>query len=278
MVVVLVLIVMAFGAMTIPSFMSYTATGQKAASVTVVDVKRQYAADAAVELSLWRLNYNVDGVLDNLSLENPTYTYSTTINGIEVSYTVSVCESGEAGEPGAMPPTEAGLHLEAILEVDPGWAPTGEPVDFNYIVHARNYGEAALHLKGIHQNLPPNFEYIPGSYGGPPNPAFTEEWVTDHWELRWVFGSPKPNIASEDCYTIPFGVRGFLETGAYTDFGQGFVYYSAFGEETLLSIGTLGLATAVGLYDITASAGSYEIEANAGIYEDGAGLNSYQVE
>ena len=97
-------------------------------------------------------------------------------------------------------------------------------------------------------------------------------------ELSWEFNTPKPKINSGQSYSIPFGIRGFLETGAYTDFGQGFVAYSAFKEEELLSIGTLGLATAVGLYDVTASSGSYEIQANAGIYQDGAELNSYQVD
>ncbi len=276
--IILVLVVMAFGAITIPSFLNYTVTAQKAASINVTDVQRQYAADAGVELSLWRLAYNVDGIIDDLSLDDPSQTFTVTVNGIEVSYTISVSESGEGGEPGPMPETESGIHLEAVLEVDPGWAPVGVPVDFNYIVHARNYGESAVHLKGIYQILPQDFEYIPGSYDGPPNPVFTEEWVTDHWELTWDFTSPMPKINAGASYSIPFGIRGYLETGAYHDFGQGFVYYSAFGEEEELSIGTLGLAMSVGLYDVTASAGNYEIQANAGLYDDGAEVNSYQVD
>lgn len=278
MVIVLTLVVMAFGAITIPPFLHYTASAEKAAHVSIDDIKRQQAADAAVELGLWRLNYNVDGVLSNLSLANPTYTYTTTVNGIEVNYSVSVCDAGEGGEPGPMPPTQTGLHMEAILEVSPGWAPAGEPVDFTYTVHARNYGESAIHLKGIYQILPPDFEYIPGSYDGPPNPVFAEEWIDDHWELTWSFNTPRPKVDSEESYPISFGVRGYLTTGAYHDFGEGYTYYSAFGEEEELSVGTLGLASAVGLYDISASAGGHEIQSNAGLYQDGISSNSYQVD
>jgi hypothetical protein len=273
---VLVLVSLAVGALIIPPTVHYVSTGLKSARISQDRLLQQYATDGAVEYSRWQLAYNVGGVVTNLSLANPSSATTVTLNGIVVPTTIEISLSGEGGEPGPMPATESGIHLEAVLQVDPGWAPTGQPVDFDYIVHARNYGESAISLKGVLQILPPNFEYVEGSYGGPPNPVFTKTWVTDHWELRWDFGTPRPKVNAGQSYPIPFTATGFLPTGNYNNFGTGYVFFSAFGQEEVLQTGNLIIPYAIGLYDITATAGSYKIKANAGIFETGVQLNSYQ--
>ena len=273
----MVLIVLATGSLTIPATLNYMVTGAKAAKLSEAQLHKQYAADAGVQYMLWQLNYNVDGIVDSLDPLNPSYTTTITINGMEVSTTLEISVSGEGGEPGPMPTTESGIHVEALLEVDPGWAPVGEYTDFNYIIHARNYGTSNVSLKGVAQILPPNFEYIEGSYGGP-DAVFTKTWVTDHWELDWDFESPLPKVNSEESYPVPFVLRGFLSTGAYSYLGTGFVYYSAFGEEQTLTIQGLLNNISVGLYDITTTVGGETIKANAGIYESGVGVNSYEIE
>ena len=276
-VLLLVLAVLALGSLVIAPTLRYTDTGLRAASVSRNQLLRQYATDGAVEYSLWQIANNVDGIVDNLTLDNPSYTTSVTLNGIEVPITTEISHTGEGGEPGPLPPTQSGIYLEAVLEVDPAWAPVGQYTDFTFTVHARNYGTSVVKLKGVLQVLSPDFEYIPGSYAGPAA-VFTETWVLDHWELEWDFESPLPKIESEGSYPIPFGIRGFLSTGSYSEFGTGYVFYSAFGEEEILQAGSLLDAIAVGLYDITAAGGSFSVLANAGIYDSGTGTNSYQID
>ena len=273
----MVLIVLATGSVAIPATLNYVSTSAKAAQISETQLHKQYAADAAVQYSLWMLTYNVDGVVDTLNVENPSYATTVTVNGIDVPTTISISLSGEGGEPGPLPPTESGLNVEAVLEVDPGWAPAGTYSDFDYIVHVRNYGTSGVKLKALLQVLPPDFEYIDGSYTGPPG-TFTNTWVTDHWELNWDFDTPLPKVQPETSYPIPFAVRGFLPTGVYNDFGTGYIYYSGFSEQEVLVAGSLIGNYAIGLYDITATGGGQTVRANAGFYESGVEVNSYEVE
>jgi len=273
----MVLMVLCLGTLLIIPMLNFVYTGLRAARVSKEPLVMQYTNDSAVEYSMWLLTYNVDDIVNSLNTTSPGYTTTVTLNGIEVPITIEIALSGEGGQPGPMPPSESGLHLEAILEVDPSWAPTGEYTDFQFTVHARNYGTANIHAKDLLQVLAPNFEYIEGSYDGP-DADFTQTWVDDHWELLWDFSTPLPNVPSDGFITIPFAVRGFLPTGAHTDFGTGYIHYSAFGQEEVLETGSLLDAIAIGLYDITASGTKFRALANTGIYEFGTGLNSYQIE
>jgi hypothetical protein len=273
---VLVLVFLAFGSLAIPPTLNYVITGLKAAHISEEQLLRQYAADSAVEYSRWQLTSNIDGIRDTLTLSNPSYSSSVTVNGIVVPYTITVAQSAVGGAPGPIGPISSGILGEAILQVTPTWAPSGVPVDFTFTVHFRNIGTSAIHLKGLRQLLPPHFLYIQNSYVGP-NAVFTKQLVVDRWELNWNFKSPLPVVASGETYIMSLGARSTPPVGAYDDFGQGWVYYSSFGVEQTLSIGTLGQVTGIGLYDITASAGSYRIQGNVGIYDSGVEVNSYQV-
>ena len=276
-VLILALMVLCFGTLIIIPTLNHVNTGLLSTRVSKEHLYKHYANDGAVEYSLWLLTYNVDGIVDSLNMTDPGYATTVTLNGIEVPISIEIALSGVGGEPGPLPPTESGIHLEAVLEVEPSWAPAGEYTDFQFTVHARNYGESRVGLKGLLLILAPNFEYIDGSYAGPEG-EFTQTWVTDHWELLWDFTTPLPKVESESSYPIPFGIRGFLETGAHADFGTGYIYYSAWGEQVVLQAGNLLDNIAIGLYDITASGTMFRILASAGIYETGTGLNSYQIE
>jgi len=273
---ILVLLALLLGAVIIPSSFRYVNTALMTSRVSEGQLLKQYANDGAVEYSLWLLANNVDNIVSSLNTTNPGYFTTVTLNGIEVPISIEIALSGVGGEPGPMPPTESGIHLEALLEVEPSWAPSGEYTDFQFTIHARNYGQSAIKIKEVHQILPPNFDYIDETYAGP-EAVFTQTWVADHWELAWDLDSPYPTVASESSYPIPFKVRGFLETGAHADFGTGYVYYSAFGEETILQAGNILDNIAIGLYDITVSGSSLRILTSAGIYDSGTGVNSYQI-
>ena len=276
-VMIIVLIALVVGSFSIPPTLKYVSTGMNAARVSEDQLLNEYAAEGGVEYGLWQLAYNVGGIVDSLTVENPVAAATVTVNGIDVPTTIEISLSGEGGEPGPLPPTESGLNAEAVLQVDTGWAPAGQWTDFGYVVHARNYGTSQITLKGLLQILPPDFEYIDGSYTGP-DAVLTKTFVTDHWELDWDFTSPLPKVDSETSSPIPFSVRGFLPTGSFSDFGTGFLYYSAFGSEEVLQAGSLFDQIAIGLYDITTQAGNQTAKANAGIFESGAALNSYTLE
>lgn len=273
---VLVLVFLAFGSLAIPPTLNYVITGLKGAHITEEQLLRQYAADSALEYSRWQLNYNIDGIRDTLTLANPSYSSSITVNGIMVPYTITISQSAEGGAPGPIGPTSPGLLAEAILQVDPTWAAPGTPVDFTFTVHFRNIGTSTIQLKGLRQYLAPGFLYIQGSYVGP-DAVFTKQLVDGRWDLNWDFKSPLPTVASGQTYIMSLMVRSTPPVGAFDDWGQGWVYYSAFGAEQSLSIGTGGQVTGIGLYDVTATSGSYPIRANIGIYDTGAAVNSYQV-
>ena len=273
----MVLIVLATGSLAIPATLNYVVTGAKTAKILEVQLHRQYAGDAGVQYMLWMLEHNVDDVVGSLDPSNPSISTTITVNGEEVTTTLEISISGEGGAPGPMPTTESGIHVEALLEVDPGWAPVGEFTDFDYIIHARNYGTSSVSIKGVLQILPPDFEYIEGSYGGP-DAVFTKTWVTDHWELDWDFEEPLPSVVAEGSFPVPFTLRGFLSTGAYAYLGTGYIFYSAFGEEETLTTQGLLNNISVGLYDITTTVGGETTKANAGIYAYGVGVNSYEIE
>ncbi len=94
-VLVIVLLVLVVGALSIPPTLMYMGTGLKAAQVSEKRLLEEYAAEAAVEYSLWQIAYNIDGIVDGLSVENPVAITTLTINGIDV--TTVTCRLSSAG-------------------------------------------------------------------------------------------------------------------------------------------------------------------------------------
>lgn len=83
-------IVLALGSLLITPILRYVSTGLMEARISEKMLLKQYAADAAVEYSLWQLKHNIDGLIDQLNAENLSYNTSITVNGIEVSVTTAV--------------------------------------------------------------------------------------------------------------------------------------------------------------------------------------------
>ena len=228
-VMILTLIVMGFGAVTIPPFLDYVSTSMKSAGVAKEALRYQYAADAAVEESQWRLANNVDGIVDNLSLSNPSYNFSVTTNAIEVPYTVGIAlfkdvDTGQTPELPPLPPTQSGNHIEAFLNVTPKWMSCGLENVLIYDVYLRNYGTSNVGINELVQALPPSADYVSGSFLGP-NALLTETWVTDHWEVLWDFTNPKPRIRSGETLMVSFRIKVYVGVGSYNDFGAGWIYY-----------------------------------------------------
>ena len=282
-VMVMVLLTLAFGAAIIPATLNYVNTGRTSAGVSEEVMLRQYAADAAVEQSLWRLYHNVDGIVDDLSLQNPSDSFTTIVNGIQVPYTIEIAifkdaEGGDGTELPPLPPIESGTHIETLLNVTPKWMPCGQEYNLTYDLYTRSYGNAAVHIGELAQSLPPGASYVDGSYAGP-GATLTQTWMTDHWELLWEFENPRPRIMPVGTLLVSFNITITMGVGSFNDFGQGWVFYQASGQqEVQLNYGGTEDPIAVGLYDITSTAGSTQVQANASVCGSGSNLKSDQVQ
>lgn len=280
---ILVLIALSFGALTIVPALNYTNTGRNAARISQEHLLRQYANDGAVEYSLWKLAYNVDGIVDTLGLANPSHSTSVTLNGITVPTNIDIAlfngvESQGDPELPPFPPIESGVHIEGLLNVTPKWVPCGQEHELTYDIHIRNYGTSSVGLGDVSQILPPVPTYVAGSFVGPAA-DLTEAWVTDHWELLWDFTPPRPRIDSGGTLLITFRITVFVGEGTVNDFGTGVIHYQAKGTEQIqLNYGGTEDPIAIGLYDITTRAGTFGILANAAICESAVKLISYQIE
>lgn len=275
----LVLIALVLGSMLITPILQYGSTGLVASRISEELLLQQYAADAAVEYSLWQLKYNIGGVTDGLGPENPSSTTSITVNGIEVPVTTEISQSPQA-DTGPFPvlPSEPGIHLAVALTIiPPSWSGSGQTAYFTHLVYIYNYGTSEAHLKTLSQQLDPAFVYVADSYEGPAA-DLTTAYVGDHWELNFRFHTPRPRLGEQEAMVISFIASASGAMGEHTFSGSGQVTYAGFEQDAAMYSGTSGPAS-FGLYDITVTVGPYTLLVNVGITEEGElVLRSYQVQ
>lgn len=276
---IMVLLVLALGSLLITPMLNYVSTGLIEVRVSEEFLLRQYAADAAVEYSLWQLKYNVDGLTDGLDPENPSSNSTITVNGIEVPITTEISLSPDSDN-GTFPvlPSESGIHIAVALAiVPPSWSEPGETAYFTHLVYIYNYGTAQAHLKALFQQLDPAFTYVAGSYDGPAA-DLTETYVDDHWELHFEFSEPLPKLGGQEAIIVSFITEAEGDMGEQTYTCSGWVSYAGFEEEAVHYSGQSGLSS-FGLYDITVSIGGYTVLVNVGITEEGEiVIRSYQLQ
>jgi len=131
---ILVLISLAVGALLIIPTLQYVNTGLLETRISEKRLLEQYAADAAVEYSLWQLKC---GLADQLDPDNPSSSTSITVNDVEVPVTTEISQSPE-GDTGPFPvlPSESGIHLAAALEIiPPTWSESGQEAYFTHLVY-----------------------------------------------------------------------------------------------------------------------------------------------
>jgi len=266
----MVLLVLALGSLLITPMLNYVSTGLTGVRISEDLLFRQYAADAAVEYSLWQLKYNVDGLTEGLDPENPSSNTTITVNGIEVPIITEISMSPDS-ENGTFTvlATESGIHVGAALTILPSvWCGSGQKEYVTHLVYIYNYGTSAAHLKSVLQQLDPSLMYVEGSYEGP-SATLTKTNVGDHWELYFDFTQPLPKLNSEDIMLISFIAWTRKNMGEHEFSGSGQVTYAAFNTDEVASYsGESGLG-AVGLYDITVNVGGYTVLVNVGITEEG---------
>jgi len=268
---ILVLIALALGSLLITPTLNYVSTGLLETRLSKQQLLEQYAADAAVEYSLWQLKYNVDGLSDQLNPENPSANTSITVNGIDVPIITEITQSplGDAW-PFPVPSSQSGIHLTTALVIGPRFfSEDGQIAYFPHVVYMFNSGTSVLHMKSVFQQLDPRLTYLPGSYDGP-DADLTKTYVNDHWELYLDFAEPLPKLEAEEATFITFVASTSEEIGEDTYEGSGWVTYAAFGsEEEELFEGEYGPGTIGCYYDITVTVGSYSVQVTVGITEEG---------
>lgn len=268
---VLVLTSLAFGSLLIVPTLRYVSSGLFQTGISEELLLEQYTADAAVEYTLWQLNYNVDNITDQLNPENPSVDTSITVNGMEVPITTEITQSplGDTW-PFPVPISQQGIHLTTALVIEqPFFSEDGQTAYFPHVVYMLNTGTSSLHMKAAFQQLDPRFTYLPGSYDGP-DACLTETYVDDHWELHIDFAEPLPKLEAEEATFISFVASTSEHVEGNTYEGSGWVSYAAFGsEEEEYYEGEYGPGTIGCYYDITATSGSCTIRVNVGITEEG---------
>ncbi len=276
--IVLVLVALALGSLLIFPALQYVGTGLAGARVSQSLLLNQYAADAAVEYTLWQLTYDVDGLTTALDPDNPSSTDTITVNGIDVPVTTAISVNPESDE-GNFPTlaTESGVHLGAGMDIlPPDWAGDGDTAEFTHLVYVYNYGTSESKPKALYQQLDPRLTYEAGSYAGPPA-AVTATLVDGHWELVIDLDTPLPSLDPDEGFLISFRASGEANTDEEPFETSGWVTYAGFDEDLVFS-GDSGPAS-FGLYDITATVGGYTLLVNVGITEEGdIVLRSYQVQ
>ena len=268
---ILVLIALAFGSLLITPTLNYVSTGLLEIRVAEDLLRRQYAADAAVEYSLWQLKYNVDDIVDELDYENPSDDTTIIVNDLEVPIITEITQS-PLGEdwPFPVPASQSGIYLDTALDIkSPFWSEDGQTAYFPHIIYMYNSGDSVVHPNSLFQQLDPRFTYVEGSWDGF-DADLTKTYVYDRWELYFDLHTPLPTLEEDQATFVSFLVSTDGEIGDDTYLSSGSVGYSAFeAEEGEIFFGEYSPSTIGYCYDILAEVGAYTILVNVGITEDG---------
>jgi len=270
---ILVLIALALGSLLITPTLGYVSTGLIGSRISEEQLLEQYAADAAIENALWQLQYNVDGMTDQLNYENPSYDTAITVNGIEVPINISITQS-PLGEdwPFPVPASQSGIYLDTALDIkSPFPSDDGQTTYFSHVVYMCNSGDSVVHPNSMLQRLDPRFTYVEGSYDG-----FAADiiitYVDGHQELYFDFHTPLPTIVEGQATFVSFLVSTDEEIVDNTFSSSGSVGYAAFdAKEGEIFFGEYSPSTIGYYYDIEANVGACTILVNVGI-TDGGGL------
>ncbi|MFC1994505.1 hypothetical protein ACFLVI_04485, partial [Chloroflexota bacterium] len=262
----MVLIALAVGASLIIPSIDYVRTGIDSTEISEDTFLTQSAAEAAVEYSLWQLEYNVDGILDQLSVDDPSHNTSLPLNDVDVQITTQISQSPDSeSNPFEPPILESGIHLAVACEMNsPVWIGKGQKCYSTHMLYIYNYGSSAVHLKSIFQELDVGLTYVQGSYQGP-SADFSKNWVGDHWELYWDLDEPLPKLNPMDMIIVTFTTYTQQKTGDYIFSIDGWVEYSGFQEETVETYSGASGTASFSLYDISVEIGSYVVLLNVGV-------------
>lgn len=275
----LALVIMTVGVIIIGALLHHLNTSLSLASKSEERAITYYAADAGVEDAMWRLLNNQPppgegtGLYDLLTEPGQSTTYNITVNGMPVSIVVETREPSAGNE--TLPETQSGLCLHISKTRDPAWVPAGESAYFTYDIVIYNCGTWEAHLSEIRDRLPLGFTYVNETSTGFTSVEPEITWEEERQELKWVFASPRPQLASEEQGNQTFQALAIPDEGFH--YNQAWVKGKAEASEEVTT-GEVAVVEA-SVYDIRAEAGRATIQATVGInYSDEAVVHSWQIE
>ena len=247
----LVLAFLAIGSLTIvPSLNNVTSNLNSSRSLNSA-MKGMYAADAAIENTLWSLARSIAPPAQLTGVNNMSVSIQTQNKGTYTLY------FGELIEPG--------VHNEYLdIQGQIVWDDTVGLYKYTITVTwLPNEGEPVIHLESIGGRLPLSYSYVEGSAADFGNNLSEDEpeIVLDSLGVEmvnWDFGTPMPSVSEHD----PSATQTFYITG--TDEQQG-EYTWVVANRT--DVGVVGEFTG-GLYRITAIARQADNRAVARIAAD----------
>ncbi|MFC2033834.1 hypothetical protein ACFLTT_00315 [Chloroflexota bacterium] len=225
---VMVLIVLAIGAMLVVPSLYLTSTSTKNNQIVNRQVKSMYAADAAQEYIMWKLKYNNLGSL--FSYDGQTYYDSFDCCGIPVNITIVMRATESVGG--------ICLSQDDVIKPDSSVDPDTVPVSsdykyFTYIIRLEQIGANTTQgLDAVYDIISDGFDRVSTSYengssyirvdGGEwesiPDPDW--DWDQSNYVLRWPasgsFESPIRDFTVDQVKELKFTVYGKLpSTGVY---------------------------------------------------------------
>lgn len=231
----IVLALLVLGGLTIVPTLDYATTSLRSSQAITNHIDGNYAAEAGIEDTLWRLEH---------SLPPPTE-LAETINRMDVAiatenkgvYTIYLGQL-----------IEMGVHSD-WLSVDGEIVWDGTEGAYKYTITVTHQAGSTIHLEEIGARLPPGYGYETGSAAGFPGNLSTGEpdEILDGagaYLLNWEFGPPLPEIKPSN----PTATQTFYITGSGELSGQ-YTWVVASPQD----IGEVGEITGT-LYQITATA------------------------
>jgi len=217
---ILVLILLAVGALLIAPALNLAFTGLKGRMAQHTSLMEYYAVDGAQEYSVWRLA-NEEGVAASLPVGEESAPFYIVLNDVQAEYTITV-QAGAAGAP-SEGPIETRDKFKITIDVEPGFLPMAGTDTFTYTIRLKYMNpDVTEALKEISDNLwSGDFKYVSGSTRGNILAGGDEIPIDDSYlkilggtHLKWTFNPPIEFDYWEERY-LRFDVTATLEEGTY---------------------------------------------------------------
>ncbi len=272
----LALITLAVGTLVLVPFLQHAYIGITSSRISKELTIERYAADAAMQEAIWRLQANIDGITDSVTPDNPSVGYPATVNGVETLVTIDIPAS-----PDPPPPPEPEPRfwwLEIVCDVDICWVKSSDPTTFTFTITIHNCGFLGMLILFVFDLLPPGFQYVPGSCTGltSEDPTITYDDESGQQRLDWTLpGWPWSWVGTQEGRTLTFQATATLTTAGmyYNEAGSG----GWPGDQGEIDTGP-SAPVGVAVYELTVKAGRVTIRSTVAIDGTEATILSWQVE
>jgi len=217
---ILVLILLAVGAVLIFPLLQLTSTTLKSSQMYGQFANEDYAANAALEYGLWRLNHE-PGFAHSLTPGVESEPFCVTLNGVTAWTTIT--SYADIGEELSGQDLMKNVPYQLTKLVTPDTAEPGVETEFTYTVSLKCYDPDTPLLKKMFDKLAPGLEYVAGStdwseeqWGIPPFDPDEKLEKDGRYKLTWDF-DPDVAFGYGEVKSMSFGAIGTLDEGIYAN-------------------------------------------------------------